>query len=157
MSALFSEIGSVLLISVCSAVVSMIAPRGEIKKYIKLICSLAVVASLALPVISAVLTVRDVEYLPPDASGDVAGDVSAILEYAKQNIEKNTASKIEAEFGISGVGVFAVLDPSDLSSIDITELYITVPRGTNIRAVENYILQMRLCTGTVTVKEKDDG
>lgn len=155
-----SGIGALVVISVSAAVVSMMSPDGEIKKYINLVSVLAVLAALAVPVASALGSVPDMVAKLEEINFDGASDVGFdAVELSREQIEKSTAEQIEARFGLDrgSVSVTVTLDAGDRSAIDITGISVGVPRGASAEKVRAFVTELYKNTAAVDVYEVDDG
>ena len=157
---LSSGAGALVLISVSAAIVSLMSPEGELKKYINLVSALVVLAALAVPVAAALGNVPDMVTRLEEIDFDSAatGDFDAVA-LSKTEIEKRTAEQIEARFSLprGSVGVDVTLDASDRSAIDITRVTVGVPRGTDAEKVKKYVAELYKNTAAVTIYEVDDG
>ena len=156
MNGIYSQLGAILLISVSAAIVSFMSPDGEMKKYVDLIARLGVLAAIAVPIIAGITNIpyRISEYEEIQQTEYQSGEYD-VISLAKANIESSVAERVEAEFGLKkgSVGVFVELDASDISSIDILSINVTVPRGTDKTSVKNYVLKLFENTSSVSVKE----
>lgn len=156
---LSSGVGALVVISVSAAVVSLMSPDGELKKYINLVSVLAVLASLAVPVAAALGNVPEIVAGFEEADFDGAAGGFDAVAAAKAQIEKSTAEQVEAEFSLEhgSVSVDILLDARDLSSIDIKKITVTVPRGTDGERIERFVCGLYLNTAVVEVRDKNDG
>ena len=156
---LSSGVVALVAISVSAAVVSLMSPDGEIKKYINLVSVLAVVASLAVPVASALGNVPDIvaRFEEIDFDNGAAGGFDAV-ELSRAQIEKSTAEQIETNFGFErgSVDVDVVLDKSDVSSIGIISVTAGVPRGADTEKVRAFLREIYKNTAEVAIYEVDD-
>lgn len=148
---------SAIMISAMSALFTIISPDGEMKKYISLISSLCVIAVIAVPTLSLISSFGDVDSALNTDIIEVEPGHDVMIYEAKEIIEKRMDLDIESRFNIkSGVVKTSItLDMSDTSSIDITEIYITVPRGTDVSALEKYVSDMFLNTASVIITESE--
>lgn len=157
---LSSVAGAIVVISVSAAVVSMMSPDGELKKYINFVSVLAVLAALAIPVAAALGNVPDIvsELEEIDFGGAEGGDFDAV-ELSRCQIEKSTAEQIEARFSLKSgsVKVDVTLDSGDVSAIDITNISVGVPRGVGKEKVRAFVTELYKNTAAVDVYEVDDG
>ncbi|MBR6051967.1 MAG: stage III sporulation protein AF [Clostridia bacterium] len=157
---LSSGAGALVMISVTAAIVSLMSPDGELKKYINLVSVLVVLAALAVPVAAALGNVPDMVTRIEEIDFDSAatGNFDAVT-LSKAEIEKRTAEQIESRFSLArgSVGVDVTLDDSDRTAIDITRISVGVPRGTDREKVRKYVEELYKNTAQVTVYEVDDG
>lgn len=150
------HITSVLLIAVAAALISVISPEGEMKKYVKLVSSLAVLAAIIVPMVMSISklpgmigeSVIQSSAAPPAAGFDLIGE-------SAKKIERSISEQVKNEFGISGdVGASVVLDKSDETEIKILRVILTVPCGTDTAAVREYVLNIMKNTSDVEVREE---
>lgn len=157
---LSSGAGALVMISVSAAIVSMMSPDGELKKYINFVSVLVVLAALAVPVASALGNVPDMVTRLEEIEFDSAatGDFDAVA-LSKAEIEKRTAEQIEAHFSLPRGSVIAKvsLDDSDRTAIDITRISVGVPRGTDTEKVRKYVYELYKNTVEADVYEVEDG
>lgn len=155
-----SGAAALVAISVSAAVVTLLSPDGEMKKYIKLLSTLAVLAAIAVPVASTLAGLPDaianIEEM--DFGGETGSDFDAVA-LSKAQIEKSVAEQIEARFSLDtgSVKVAAMLDASDTSAIVIEKVSIGVPRGTDTAKVKTFADELFKNTTEVTVYEVGDG
>lgn len=157
---LSSGAGALVMISVSAAIVSLMSPDGELKKYINFVSALVVLAALAVPVASSLGNVPEMvtRLEEIDFDGAEKGDFDAVA-LSKAEIEKRTAEQIEARFSLprGSVGVDVTLDDGDRTAIDITRISVGVPRGTDAEKVKKYAEELYKNTAQVAVYEVDDG
>lgn len=147
-----------VMISATVAVVTLISPSGEMKKYIDLIAALCVIAAIAVPIISAVPSLSLDHDIAWGEDIEIENGHSGVVYEATEIIEKRTAADIAAKFNIDigDIDVCIVLDTTELSSIDITDVYITLPRGHNIADLKKYTEELFLNTAAVHITEVND-
>lgn len=159
MNDLSSLISSVFLISVSAALVTQMSPEGELRKYIRFIAGLSVIASIAFPIISVVKSLPDrINSISSDVVEMAEFDNMEIINAAVDNIERELCSDIEAEFGFEQGSVAAevLVDASDLSNILITDINIILPRGFNGN-VRGYVYRMFRGEPIIRITEAGDG
>lgn len=141
MSSIGNFLYTVFLISLAAGAAEIFAPKGETKKYVKYIVSLAVLITLAIP---AVRLFKDVPDLLKGLSAiaddgkyqgimdaDAVPEKSAYMEMiaaGQAEIEKYILSRICLEFGLSeeSVSVTVLIDDSDVENIIVTGVNIYV-------------------------------
>ena len=159
MSDLSALISSVFLISVSAAIITQMSPDGELRKYIRFIAGLSVIASIAFPIISVVRSLPDkMENISSEANEMPEFDNMEIVSAAVRNIELELCADIEAEFGLEKESVTAevLIDASDLSNILITDINIILPRGVGGN-VRGYVYRMFRGEPRIRITEADDG
>ena len=157
---ILSGAGALFAVTVSAAVVTLMSPEGEMKKYIKLISALVVLAAVAVPVASTLAdlpeTIANIEETNFGGEIDANFDVVAL---SKAQIEKSVAEQVAAEFGIdaSAIEVDAELDASDTAAIVITKVSVGVPRGADAAKVKAFVGGLFKNTTNVEVYGVGDG
>jgi len=156
MSGLNTHIIAILLIAVSASIVTLVSPNGEMKKYVDLIARLCVLAALAVPIVAGVTNIphkiAEFEQVRIEENESVE---SEIVSLTKANIESGIAENVEAEFGLQkgSVAVSVTLDTSDYSAIDIVNIEIILPSGSDKTSVRDYVNKLFKKTTAVSVKE----
>ena len=159
MSDLSALISSVFLISVSAAIITQMSPEGELRKYIRFIAGLSVIASIAFPIISVVRSLPDkIESISSEVVEMAEFDNMEIVSAAVDNIERELCADIEAEFGFEKGSVIAevLVDTGDLSNILITDINIILPRGFSGN-VRGYVYRMFRGEPRIRITEADNG
>lgn len=155
-----SGAAALVMISVSAAVVSLMSPEGEIKKYINLVSVLVVLAAIEVPVASALGNVPNMvtQFDEINFDGAKAGKFDAVA-LSKAEIEKRTAEQVEAHFSLprGSVKVEATLDDGDMTAIEIKRISVGAPRGTDGEKVKKYVIELYKNTVDVVFFEVDDG
>ena len=141
MSSIGSFLYTVFLISLAAGAAEIFAPKGETKKYVKYIVSLAVLITLAIPAVRLFKDVPDLlkglSAIADDGKYQGIMDADAVPEksaYAEMiatgqaEIERYILSRICLEFGLSeeSVSVTVLIDDSDVENIIVTGVNIYV-------------------------------
>lgn len=138
-------IGTVLFVSVSAAIVSMISPNGEMKKYINLIATLAVLASIAVPIAATVKNIPRTfsEIAETDIVGVESPDFD-IVSLSKKEIEDHVSSEVELKFKYpdGSVKTSVSLDAADTSKIEITLVSVGIPSSADIPIVREYVTSL---------------
>ena len=146
----------IFLVSVCAAIVSFLSPDGEMKKYVRLVASLAVLASIAVPLIFTAAKLP-AELSPDDFTAmkfDGGGSFD-IISLSAAEIEKSVKSMVASEFSLDEetVSVDVRLSAADTSAVEISGVEVTVPPGVDKAAVMEYVNGLFKNTTSVYVKE----
>jgi len=159
MNDLSSLISSVFLISVSAALITQLSPEGELRKYIRLIAALSVIASIAFPVISVIRSLPDqIDGISSEVVEIAEFDNTEIISAAARNIERELCADIEAGFGFEKGSVAAeiLVDAGDPSNIIITDINIILPRGFS-GDVRGYVYRMFRGGPRIRITEAGDG
>lgn len=157
---LLSGAGALLAVSVSAAVVTLISPDGEMKKYIRFISALVVLAAIAVPVTSTLADlpqmIESIEEM--DFGGNVDAQFDAVA-LSRAQIEKSVAEQVAAHLGLdtAEIEISAELDASDTSAIVITKVSVGVPRGTDVEKVRSFVGELFKNTTDVEVYGVGDG
>ena len=147
-------------VSVCvgAGVITQIAPEGALKKYLKYIVSLCVLAAMLSPLIKAfgVIAREDlsVTFDAEDTNGQKAAE-DIVIENGKSRIEDAIRSEISKKWEISydDVSVEITLDVSNKQAIEIKNIKINVAGVTNTNEIKDYISKLFYGTANVSVSE----
>ena len=157
---LLSGAGALLAVSFSAAVVTLMSPEGEMKKYIKFISALVVLAAIAVPVASTLADLpRMIESIEEtDFGGNVDAQFDAVA-LSKAQIEKSVAEQVAAKFGLDAaeIEVSAELDAADTSAIVITKISVGVPRGADGEKIKAFVDALFKNTTNVEVNKVEDG
>lgn len=163
MGKIYDFVLSVLTVCVISGVAVGLAPEGSIKKYIKLIVSLCVLAAILTPLIGIVSSIPSVgdeisEIFGKKEEEDGAYDEKQI-EAQKAAVEAAVCDVVASKFGIDkkAISVSLTIDAQNISAIEIREIKINIKGKCNTAEIANYIGEMFYGTAKVTVTEGSDG
>lgn len=113
---------SVMAVSLCSAVIGMIAPEGVLKKQITFVCSAAVCAALVLPILGIFSDIPGQIKLP-SATEDIPSESGkaedAIISLAVENICTEMERQVSERFEIKNACLVLEIDSSDKSAVNI--------------------------------------
>lgn len=150
--------GNLIVLSVSSALLILISPDGsDVKKYIRYLAGIAVVALVCASFIPLVKSVRDIsdglkDLLLGEGGYNVPGEDGSdwIVGESVKNIEKGIADLVGGRFMIDTtcVGVKAVVNSSDLENIVIEKIIITLSgdgKYVSAEGVKSYIGEMLDC------------
>lgn len=156
-----SWIIGIFLVTVCSAMITLMSPDGEMKKYVRLVASLSVLASIAIPLVFAASKLRyDISIENPSEIDSVSESGFDIISLSAKEIEKSVGDHVATGFSLQRDDVFvtAELDGSDMTAVEIKRVEISVPHGADIRAVKEYVSGLFNGKISVDVKEaSEDG
>ena len=150
-----AHIVSILLVVISSAIVSFISPDGEMKKYVKLVSTLAVLAAIVVPVVQSLVKLPEKIEFEVAPSGEEYSAKFDIIKASKEKIEQSVKAEVCNEFSLadSDVSVIVTLDDSDTAAIKIEHIRVTVPRSAGGARVEKFVLSLMKNTTKVTVEE----
>lgn len=145
-----------VLAVVCTAVLA-VCPEGELKKYIKLCCSLCAVSVFVSSLPGAVMIsgFGADEYKVEDLSDQA---VRMVIDRTLSNVEEAVYEAAEGKYGIkrSDLTVVASADASDLTNVKLDgikcELY-GLQNSVYVNSLENYIADRFGCYCEVRFKE----
>ena len=163
MGKIYDFVLSVLTVCVISGVAVGLAPEGSIKKYIKFIVSLCVLAAILTPLIGVISSIPSVGEESSEIfgkKGEESGEYGEKqIEAQKAAIEAAICDIVSSKFGIDkgAVSVSITIDAQNISAIEIREIKINVKSKCNTAEIENYIGEMFYGTARVTVTEGSDG
>lgn len=167
---------TVFLISLAAGAAEIFAPKGETKKYVGYIVSLAVLIALAVPAVRIFGAVPDLlrglSAIADDGKYQGISDVGAVPEdsaYAgmiaagQGEIERYISSQICLAFGFSedAVSAAVLIDDSDVENITVTGAVINVNTDglsdimINPEDVSEYVVKMIGCERVETVFENE--
>ncbi len=161
MNGLSDLIRSFCIVAIAGGIVMLISPEGNVKKYIKFIVSLCVVASLISPVFS--ISERLPEYLEniesetikesQDLSKEVYADVALT---AKKNIEEEVEELIVLNFNFTkeDVYVVATIDSTDITAVKITDITIFLSDTSCKDDIKDYLSELFLQTVNINIIKK---
>jgi hypothetical protein len=176
MSSIGNFLYTVFLISLAAGAAEIFAPKGETKKYVKYIVSLAVLITLAIPAVRLFKDVPDLlkglSAIADDGKYQGIMDADAVPEksaYAEMiaagqaEIERYILSQICLEFGLSeeSVSVTVSIDDSDVENIAVTGVNIYVNTDNfsenliNPEDVSEFVGKMIGCERVETVFENE--
>ena len=150
-----SHVTAVLLITVAAAIVSLISPEGEMKKYVKFVASIAVLASIAVPIVASITKLPDaISEIKADGVGNIQAEFD-LISASSEKIEQSIVQMISNEFIIDSEKVSAhlTLDSSDTAAIKILRVSVFVPPGTDTESVRSYVIKLMKNTCDVDVTE----
>ena len=161
MSEILSYFGEIIVITAISGILFTVAPEGNVKKYINFIISICILAAIVAP-ISVVSKlpeiIRLVEWKYEEAGAEESEKVeNAVIQASKKEIEGAICSLISSKFDLDDKELTCEieLDAKDPSNVEITEIRIVVPAGTNKEKIRDYIDDMFLGKSIVVVSEAE--
>ncbi len=113
---------SVMVVSICSAVIGMIAPEGALKKQISFVCSAAVCAALVLPILGIFSDIPGEIKLPSvseNAPSEVGRAEDAIISLTAEKICAEMEKQVTERFGIKNAHLTLKIDSSDKTAVNI--------------------------------------
>ena len=144
------------LAAVCTAVLA-VCPEGELKKYIKLCCSLCAVSVFVsfLPGAVSISGVAVEGYTVEDISDDA---VQMVIDRTLYNVEQAVADAANARYGIrrEDISVKAVADRSELQNIKLVKIKCDlygISNSVYVKSLENYVSDRFGCDCEVEFKE----
>lgn len=162
MSEILSYFGEIIVITAISGILFTVAPEGNVKKYINFIISICILAAIVAPMISVVSKlpekIRLEEWKYEEAGAEESEKVeNAVIQASKKEIEGAICSLISSKFDLDDKGLTCEieLDAKDPSNVEITEIRIVVPAGTNKEKIRDYIDDMFLGKSIVVVSEAE--
>lgn len=154
---------SLLTVCVISGIATGLSPEGTMKRYIKYIVSLCVLAAIITPVISIFSSLpmqgEELSELFGD-HGEATGDSEEkLIETQKKAVEQAITDVVSNKFGIDKgkLTVGIKIDATNKSAIEIREINIVCRVVCRKEEIRNYIEEMFYGTARVTVTEALDG
>lgn len=154
---------AIVTVCVSAGLVTQIAPEGQLKKYIKYIISLCVLAALIAPVISVFGGLPEYadkfgEILEQQTEDD-SGAKKQLIETQKNAVQEAIRSLISTKYSIKkeNIEVKIKINSDNSEAVEIKEIFITVKEYADIQAIKNYINEMFYGTAKITVMEADGG
>ncbi len=111
-----------MAVSICSAVIGMVAPEGAMKKQISFVCSAAICAALVLPILRIFSDIPDKIRLPSvseNAPSEVGKAEDAIISLTVEKICTEMEKQVTERFKIKNASLDLKIDSSDKSAIVI--------------------------------------
>lgn len=154
---------SLLSVCVISGIATGLSPDGTMKRYIKYVVSLCVLAAIITPVISVFTSINIYEDELTELFGEHAETTDnaekRLIETQKKAIEEAIADIISNKFGIGKdkVTVETEIDATVKSAIEVRKIMITVRERCRAEEIRNYIEEMFYGTARVTITEALNG
>ncbi len=142
MAKIAGYLGEILLMTVVSGVLLLLAPDGNVKKHIRFLVSVCLVAAVSVPLLAAVrelpaLIEAEEASLTVEEEAVKERQSTRVVEASKGQIEQAIASYLCARYGRTpdGVSVSVTLDASDLSAVEITSIRVALADGRDGEAI----------------------
>ena len=154
---------SVMTVCVIAGVATGLSPEGAMKRYIKYIVSLCVLAAIMTPVICVFSSLPSYGEAIPElfGGGEAARDDAEekLIETQKKAVEQSIKNVISERFGIDSgsITVEITIDATNKSAIEIRGINITVGAKCRAEEIRAYIDEMFYGTARVIVTEAFDG
>lgn len=162
MSDILSYFGEIIILTAVSGILFMVAPEGNVKKYINFAISICILAAIVAPMISAVVhlpeSIRYEEEAWEDVSAENFEDIeNAVVKASKDEIEQAICSYICAKYGYTKGRVTCEieLDARDISNIEITTIALVLPPSENEEKIQRELEEMFLGRSTILVSEEE--
>lgn len=153
-----SYFGEIIVITAVSGLLFTAAPEGNMKKYIKFVISVALVAALTVPLLSIAASLPKVLL-----SGSVPAEVGAaegraeniLVDASKKELEDAIVSYVAEKYGLlrGQMRCDLVLDTSDISAIRIVKIRLIVPRGCDKEEIRRGLSEMFLYQSEIEIGE----
>lgn len=160
MSEILSYFGEVIILTAISGILFVVAPEGNVKKYINFVISICILAAVVAPMITAVVhlpdTIRFTEEEWDDVSAEEYENIeNAVVKASKAEIEQAICSYVCAKYGCAQTEVSCEieLDARDPTSIEITTITLVLPPGKNKEQIRSELDEMFLGRSTIVVSE----
>lgn len=149
---------AVLSVCIAAGAVVRISPEGSIKKYLKHLVSLCVLAAILAPFVTGMNALVSFDGgVFPDFEEELSGGGGEkyVIEAKKAEIEEAICSLISSKWGIDKgkIAVRLTLDKSNVSAIEIRKIDVKISGKTNAEEIREYIDEMFYGTAGVTVSE----
>lgn len=149
---------AVLSVCIAAGAVIRISPDGSIKKYLKYLVSLCVLAAVLSPLIDGVGTMLSFDGNISVGEGDSMGAPHGgeyIIDAEKAEIEEAICSLIASKWRLEKekICVSLTLDKSNISAIEIRKIDIKIKGVAKTEEIRRYIDEMFYGTAGVTVSE----
>lgn len=161
MEAFFDFVRGFCLIAVSGGVIMLMAPNGNMKKYVKFIISLCMVCAL----LSAFFTfsenaegfLKEIEIETENAAGKTQEELYAsVTKSAKSNMEAELCALLAEHLGFSRKDVYVVaqLDTSDYSAVRITEINVFLADVSAEASARAYLREMFMGAVQINIMQK---
>lgn len=163
MSEIISYFGEVIILTAVSGVLFVVAPEGNVKKYINFVISICILAAIVAPMITAVVNLPDTIRLEGEEWEDVNAEESenienAVVEASKREIEEAICSFVCAkyDFEMDEISCEIALNARDPTNIEITTITLVLPPGKDNEKIRKELDEMFLGRSTILITEGEE-
>ena len=163
MSALSEFVRGFCIIAVSGGLVMLMAPNGNLKKYVKFVISLCMVCALLSAFFTFSENAEGLISKIETATGEEAYKTKEelyrqIVKETKKNMESEICSLLAAHTGVAREDIYTVakLDAGDYSSVEITEIYVFLADMSAADAARAYLEEMFMGSVTINIRQKGE-
>lgn len=151
--------GEIIVITAVSGLLLTAAPEGGLKKYLKFIISVALTASLLVPLLSVAVSLPKV-FLGASGLGDggetaVTAGESALLDVSAKELEGAICDYVANKYGLDRgqLRCRVTLDASDTSAVRIVKIRLFLPQDCRREEIRRALLEMFLYQSEIEIGE----
>lgn len=150
---------ALVTVCVCAGLVTQLAPEGELKKYLRYIVSLCVLAALISPVISVFVSLPElaekIETTSDSGFTESESYEEQLISVRKKAVEDSIKSLIAAKFSLpeEKISLSIEIDAKNVSAIEIKAINIVLYCQADKNGITAYVSEMFYGTAKVTVTE----
>lgn len=150
MDALRSYLTTAILASVVSAICIQITEE-RFRKYVKFIVGLCLLSVLALPLVSLVREISEIDLAVEVNEGEIQNDDTAYLNLLGSQIAESIGDRIARQYDIPREAVYVTLtlDTADPTAIEIDAVEVTVTEACDEELIERSLSAELACTAHV--------